>query len=127
MMDLIRISELDKLISNLFGFLESLKKRRNSLELEAPGAKGAQERLEAVATSAKYRIDALSGFGFRAEFLEEIIQPVRKVPDCSGVGTVVANEISGIDKQIWDTQTRMGAAEQEKKQLEMEDVWKQQV
>lgn len=121
-MDLIRISELDKLISNLFGFLESLKKRRNSLELEAPGAKGAQERLVVAAASAKNRVSALSGFGFRAEFLEEITRPVRNTPDCSGIGATLDKEISEIDTQIRETQTRMGAAEQEKKLLEMEGV-----
>ena len=119
-MDLIKIDELDKLIHKLAGIIKNLASRKTSLENEMPNAKNAPSRLDAAVVAATNRVSALAAFGMRAQFLEDIIQPVRNTPDCSGIGTTVENEISKIQDEIQQANTQIGAADFEKKQLEME-------
>lgn len=119
-MNLLRIDELKNLIARLYGALEKLKVRRENLKKEVLTAKEAQDRLEDAVATAQERVEVLSSLGLRAEFLEEIIRPVRNRPDCSGIGTVVENEISDIDCQITETNGEIRWANEEKKQLEAE-------
>ena len=120
-MNLAKIDELNKLISRLSGVLQKLKTRRENLKREIFTAKGAQERLEEAVVTAQKRVEALYGLGIKAEFLEEIIRPVRNRPDCSGIGSDVEDEISDIDYQITRTNSEIWCANEEKKKLETED------
>lgn len=121
-MNIARISELGNLISSLYVTLNKLKTRKSNLEREVASTKSAQERMEYAVATAKSRVSTLASLGLRAEFLENIIYPVRNGPDCSGIGTIVENEISGAEDEIQRTNNRIWLADQEKKQLEMEDV-----
>ena len=120
-MNLVRLDELKKLLNRLYGALDKLKKRKENLNKELLTAKGAQARLEEAVAVAQKRVDALYGLGVKAEFLEEIIRPVRNRPDCSGAATYVENEISDIDYQITNTNGQIWQANEEKKKLEAED------
>ena len=80
-----------------------------------------QDRLEFAAEAAKRRTSALSSLGLRQDFLEEIIMPFYYLPDCSGVGTVVKNEISDMEEKVRQTNDNIWWADQEKKRLETED------
>lgn len=121
-MNLARISELNNLISSLYGTLNKLKARKSNLEREVASTKNAQERIEYAVATAKSRVSTLASLGLRAEFLEDIIYPIQNKPDCSGIGTIVENEISGAEDEIQRTNNKIWSAGQEKKQLEMEDV-----
>lgn len=121
-MDLVRIGELDNLINRLNGVLRKLKDRKAKLEREVFAAKGAQSRLETAAASARNRVTKLLALGLRPEFLEDVIQPVLNIPDCSGIGAVVDRELSGTEDEIRTTNGQIWAADREKKQLEMEGV-----
>lgn len=121
-MNLARISELKRLIDSLYGTLRTLKERKANLENEYPGTANAQSRLDAAAVAAKNRLAPLAAFGMRADFLEEIISPIRNTPDCSGIQTTVKNEIDRAEGSINETNGRIGAANQEKQQLETEEV-----
>ena len=121
-MNLTKISELKNLISSLNGVLKKLKSRKENLLKEVLSVNGAQERLKATVGWAQTRVSGLGELGLRAEFLEEIIRPVKNIPDCSGIGTALDNEISGIDDQIKKTNSEIWWADEEKKRLEMEAV-----
>lgn len=121
-MNLLRIGELNNLIRKWREILEGLTQRKSNLELEAPKAENAPGKLEAAVASAKNRVSALAAFGLRSEFLEDIIRPVQNTPDCSGIGTTVKNEISDTEEEIRKTNRKIFTADQEKKQLEMEDT-----
>lgn len=121
-MNLARINELNNLISSLYGTLNKLKARKSNLEREVANTKNAQGRIDAAVATAKNRVSALASLGLRAEFLEDIIYPVQNKPDCSGIGTTVRNEISGTEAKIQRTNTDIRSADQEKRQLEAEDV-----
>jgi len=121
-MNLARISELNKLISRLTGTLNKLKARKSNLEREVTNTKNAQERIDYAVATAKNRVSALASLGLRTAFLEDLICPVQNKPDCSGIGTTVENEISGAEDEIQRTNNKLWSADQEKKQLEMEDV-----
>lgn len=120
-MNLVRISELKNLISSLNSTLKKLKTRVANLELDVSNAKNAQGKIEAAVAAAKSRVSALDSLGLRAEFLESIIYPVQDRPDCSGIGTAVENEISGLEDEILKTNGQIWSADQEKKQLEAEE------
>lgn len=121
-MNLARINELKNIIDGLYGVLKKLKERKSNLEREVANTKNAQERIEYAVATAKNRVSALAALGLRAEFLEDIIYPIQNKPDCSGIGTIVENEISGAEDEIQRTNNKIWSADQEKKQLEMEDV-----
>ena len=121
-MNLVRIDELNNLINSWKSKLKKLKNRIGNLEKEITNVTSMQERLEYAAEAAKRRTSALSTFGLRQEFLEEIILPFHNLPDCSGVNTSIKNEISGMEKEIQDTNSNIWWADQEKKRLETEDV-----
>ena len=121
-MNLARISELDNLLNRLRGILRKLNERRENLNQEALCAKSAQEKLDIISQLARNRVSTLAAFGVRSEFLEEIICPVENTPDCSGIGVVVRNEISGIEDEIQQTNSQIWSTDQEKRQLEMEDA-----
>ena len=121
-MNLARISELTNLISNLNATLSKLKNRKMNLELELPKIKTAQSRIDSAVSTANSRVSRLSAFGFRAEFLEEIMRPVQNRPDCSGMGTTVGTEISDMEAEISNTNSRIWWASDEKRRLEAEDV-----
>lgn len=121
-MNLGRITELINLISRLYATLRDLISRKGTLEGELPIAESAPMKMDSAAASAKNRVTALSSFGFRAEFLEDIILPVQNAPDSSGIGVTVKKEISETEGEIQQTNSKIAAAEQEKVQLEMEEA-----
>lgn len=120
-MNLPRINELNNLINSLYKTLRKLKSRISNLEREVSKAAYAQERLEAAANAARNRVAGLTSLGLRAEFLEEIVQPVIKVPNVSSLSNTIKKEIFGTEDEIQRTNNRIWAADQEKKQLEMEE------
>lgn len=121
-MNLARISELTNLINSWKRKLKKLNSRIANLEREMGNAKRMQQKLEFAAESAQKRTAELSAFGLRQDFLEEIIHPFYKMPDCSGVQTAVNREISGAEDEAQKTRNNIWWADREKKQLETEDV-----
>lgn len=121
-MNLARISELKSLIDGLYQSLRKLKDRKDNLERIYPGTGNAQNRVDEVAVAARNRLSSLAAFGMRAEFLEEILNPIRNAPDCSGIPSTVKNEISGTENSIEQTRGKIYAADQERIRLEMEQV-----
>lgn len=120
-MNLARISELTNLINGWNSKLQKFRNRIENLQKEIVNTDSLQERLEYAAEAAKRRTEALSSLGVREGFLERIIQPVCQLPDCSGVGTVVKNEISDMEEKVRQTNDNIWWADQEKKRLETED------
>ena len=121
-MNLARITELKELIGSLHKTLKALKTRKEDLEREAPNTKDVQERIEYAVTAAKNRVSALEHLGLRADFLEQILDPVQRRPDCSGVSTVVSKELADVQDRIQDADTQLQTADQEKTSLETEDI-----
>ena len=121
-MNISRINELINLISSLKKDLKELNERKENLEKEARNTKKAQEKMDYAVSTARSRVSALSSFGVRAEFLEDIFSPVFNRPDCIGIQTTVENEISGTERSIKQTNNSILLADQEKRLLETEEV-----
>lgn len=121
-MNLARIHELKSLLDGLYQKLRKLKNQKNDLEQIYPSTNNAQSRVDEVAIAARKRLSSLSALGIRAEFLEEILAPIRNAPDCSGIQSTVRNEISSTEESITQTEGKIHAADQERKQLEMEQI-----
>ena len=121
-MNLAKINELTNLISRLNTTLRKLKTRKTNLELEVPNIKAIQSRMDSAVAAARSRVSGLSAFGFRSEFLEDIMRPVQNRPDCNGMGTAVGREISGMEEEISNTNNKIWWANEEKRRLETEVV-----
>lgn len=121
-MNLDRITELTNQIFNWKNRLKTLKDRLKNLEKEISKVDSMQERLDFVREAAIRRTAGLSALGLRDDFLEEIVQPFRNLPDCGGVSSDVKKEMSGMEDEILETNKLISWADQEKQRLELEDV-----
>ena len=115
-----RVLELKNLLDRLYRLLQGLITRKDNLEKEASGTEEAQERLDYAVSNARKWVQNLEHLRLRPEFLEDIIRPVERKPDLSGIADTVLKEVSKIESDIERTNGQIWAADQEKKQLEME-------
>lgn len=121
-MNLARINELIDLISSLKKNLKELNERKENLEQEVSNMKKAQEKMDYAVATAKSRASALASLGLRAEFLEDIFDPVLNRPEFDCVQITVKNEIDRTEIEIKKTNDSILRADQEKRLLETEDA-----
>lgn len=121
-MNLERINQLKGVIYKLGRELAGLYRRRVGLENSQVDVNSMESRRDAFIRNAGSLVESLGGFGFREEFLEQLLEPLHTCPRSQDVAAAMRNELDDISKKIQEKEQEKSNAQLEEQQLEMESV-----